>query len=614
MKTNDDNLLKNLMIEFNRYANYMASIKSFNDFLLSKQDIENGKREDWSAINEALKRMRKTDRGKYYLTYDCELTDPIRYPENIEEHKASIFQFGCYNSMPRNDRDDEMKISWDTHNNFLYNLYVYAMVHVIALNLRIIKGDNDWEIDEQYRTASKAIKYLLEKTTEKQIQSDKLSESYKPIECLMEVEYPEPEFLFGHWVEIIKRTPKVNATAKEMLEWIGVAKKLEMKQNQRNGRENLEPIAEEVQIKLSKIQEYKDELDKIYQEGCNEEKKLEKEEKEVPNKVYDYSVNFKFFLFVAIVSYVLAGIRIFGSRDSSSYIVYFIFFPSVFGVIYYFIKGFYYKRFYKQIITKKRHESYEKRERREEELRRAIELLEKMIFMNNRNETEEDVIKLYKFMKKNNPNTTEEIDKIMEEFTSYIKVADTKNGHASSNKNKFTQDEKYSLIIMEEYSRKEKLGVIMATLLLVGSVILGYTTIVYLIVALVASYGIYKAYKTNKQINANRVLFEENKSIKSRIEKYIKTVCNHNIDMPFYGFSKVSDKVVDEIYHFFKDRKTEIEISMRTVKDSDVPYDEMDEESLCCAVEKSKEYDKLEKNGFSELQKIKAYGSVLERI
>ena len=46
MKTNDDNLLKNLMIEFNRYANYMASIKSFNDFLLSKQDIENGKRED----------------------------------------------------------------------------------------------------------------------------------------------------------------------------------------------------------------------------------------------------------------------------------------------------------------------------------------------------------------------------------------------------------------------------------------------------------------------------------------------------------------------------------------------------------------------------------------
>ena len=169
-------------------------------------------------------------------------------------------------------------------------------------------------------------------------------------------------------------------------------------------------------------------------------------------------------------------------------------------------------------------------------------------------------------------------------------------------------------IIKGSYTKKEKLKIFVIALVLATTITFDYIAIFYLIVALITSLGIYRAHKANQKINADRVLFEENKSIKSRIEKYIKTVCNHNIDVPFYGFTKVSDKVIDEIYHFFKDKKTEIEISMRTVKDSDVPYDEMDAENLYYAVEKSKEYDKLEKDGFSELQKIKAYGSVLERI
>ena len=598
-------LKQKLIKKHSYYANYCNTMKNYSDFLLSKKEVESGTHEDLALINNVLTKVLNSKRGRPYFSDNGELKKVIRGRETIEEYKASILKFGCVEATPRNSKEEEIQI------NYYYNAFVYAMTSIIGLVLFVDKDDKKkW--DKEYAYVKKSIDYLEQISQELYGNDFRISPKWQYIKELCIVKRDKPVVYFGVQHIFTHYYPKTNPTVEEMLGWMDIADeilKIEREFDSKCSQD--EKIQRE---RNKKLQEYKDELDKIYQEGCNEEKKLEKEEKEVPNKVHDYSVNFKFFLFVAIVSYVLAGIRIFGSRDSSSYIVYFIFIPSVFGVIYYFVKGFYYKRFYKQIITKKRHESYEKRERREEELRRAIELLEKMIFMNNRNETEEDVIKLYKFMKKNNPNTTEEIDKIIEEFTSYIKVADTKNRNASSNnKNKFIQNEKYSLI-MEEYSRKEKLGVIMATLLIVGSVILGYTTIVYLIVALVASYGIYKAYKTNKQINANRVLFEENKSIKARIEKNIKTVCNHNIDVPFYGFTKVSDNVIDEIYHFFKDRKTEIEISMRTVKDSDVPYDEMDDESLCYAVEKSKEYDKLEKDGFSELQKIKAYGSVLERI
>lgn len=106
------------------------------------------------------------------------------------------------------------------------------------------------------------------------------------------------------------------------------------------------------------------------------------------------------------------------------------------------------------------------------------------------------------------------------------------------------------------------------------------------------------------------LLFEEDVGIKDRIKKAIGT----HIEIPYYGLQKVSDKVADEVYHFFKDKKTEVEVTIRKTKESNIPYDIMDYESLVITTEKFNEYDKLEKEGFAELQKIKAYGTALEQV
>ena len=431
MNANNDDLLKNLMNKFDKYANYAALIKSFNDFLLSKQEVENGKSEDWSAINKALKRTQKTNRGKYYLTHECELKNPIRYPENIEEYKASIFKFGCYNSMPMNDRDDEIKISWDIHNNFLYNLYVYAMVHVIALNLHIIKGDNKWEIDEQYKIAKKAIKYLLEKTTKQQIQSDKLSKIYKPIECIMNVEYLEPKFLFGEWVEAVKRTPKINATIKEMLGWIELAKEMETKNSKKS------------------------------------------EEKAFKSNICPQN-----------------------STGSFSAL--------------------------------------------------------------------------------------------------------------NRNKSKDPLDEKKI-----NYDKKNAYLTILSIFCIGGALLAGNIILLYSIVTLIVVIGSKRAFKDTKV--SEEILFDSDGTIKNRIRTAIEKN-KGNIDIPFYGFSKVSDKVVDEVYHFFKDKRTDIEVSISTLKEFELPYNGMNTESLISVTKQYDDYTQQEKDGFSQLQKIKVYGDVLKNV
>ena len=97
--------------------------------------------------------------------------------------------------------------------------------------------------------------------------------------------------------------------------------------------------------------------------------------------------------------------------------------------------------------------------------------------------------------------------------------------------------------------------------------------------------------------------------IKQAIEKY-----NMHIEVPFYGLEKVSDDVVDEVYHFFKDKKTQFEVHLTTIKEFELPYDEMGSESLYIMDKRYKEYEEKEKEGFAELQKIKAYGMVLEDV
>ncbi|WP_457747464.1 hypothetical protein [Sulfurimonas sp.] len=173
-------------------------------------------------------------------------------------------------------------------------------------------------------------------------------------------------------------------------------------------------------------------------------------------------------------------------------------------------------------------------------------------------------------------------------------------------KDESTQKEKF----IYKYSKKEKLVIVGIGLVLFTAILLDYMAIFFALVALIFVYGIYQAKKTVKNIDAEEMLFKEDVGIKDRIEKAIGT----HIDIPYYGFEKVSDKIIDEVYHFFKDKKTEVKVAVRKIKESEIPYDTMDTESLVIMTEKYNKYDKLEKEGFAELQKIKAYGTALEQV
>jgi len=183
------------------------------------------------------------------------------------------------------------------------------------------------------------------------------------------------------------------------------------------------------------------------------------------------------------------------------------------------------------------------------------------------------------------------------------KATDTKSKATSA------KDEKL-FPAMKTNSKKYKLETFGIGLFLVLTIVFNYMNLFYMFVALIFVYGIYQTYRMAKNMDTDKKLFEEDVNIKDRIKKSM----GGYIDIPYYGYKKISDNVVDEVYHFFKDKKTKFEVSITKIKEFELPYDRMDAESLVIMADKYNEYQEQEEDGFAELQKIKSYGMVLENV
>lgn len=493
----DSQLQQKLLKKYNYFLSYIKNVGKIENFLLSKQDIEQRTNVEPLWVDYFGEKLWKT-------------RDKRVYHEKIE---------------PYCKFDEERMI------NLYYNTYVYTMVIIIGA---VLQGEK-LDYGEKYDIAVEQFEYLkiMEETFITRIETDNLIFSdyiewdyYKCMSCTKTTKRTI-NIRTGEQGDIPYYAPKENPTIQEMLEWMDIADSI----LQRKRMISIEADKEHKEWVENSIKE-REKAKKIKDEAKRQEEAENEEEQK--KKEFEYNRQLKlgnrilllfFTVLTAFVSYLAVGD---GRMQEETFqnirnLAVIIAIPLMIGIYYY---------------------SYR-----------------------------------YKYI----PATNNSIED---------KIADIESS------------------IKSKYSRKDKLKIFGIGLFLIITIVFDYTNLFYILVALIFVYGIYQAYKTAKNMDTDKILFEEDVNIKDRIKKSM----GGYIDIPYYGYKKVSDNVVDEVYHFFKDKKTEVEVSLTKIKEFELPYDSMDTESLIIMTERYKEYEQQEKDGFAELQKIKAYGTVLERV
>jgi len=273
-----DNLLQQkLLKKYNYFSSYCNNIKTKEDFLLSKKEIENGLHEDGKSLFQLRQELFDSDPNRIDFDEKGVLKRAI-VPKirSLDGYKLSLLDLGM-EAHPYSRQEEELQI------NYYYNAFVYAMTRVISLALLFDKEKDKLKWEREYSLAYERISALKDISGEIYGNDFRIMQEWNYFVSLCDVTKDRPQMLFGRMTQFTHYKPKANPTIKEMLEWMDIADNILKKKRQFT-------LEYDMELKKKREKARKEEHEREKKRVSEEKKTVEEEQRK---KEFEYNRQLK---------------------------------------------------------------------------------------------------------------------------------------------------------------------------------------------------------------------------------------------------------------------------------------------------------------------------------